>query len=98
LDVRAYDTSWGEISLASVSPGDIVRFSVRANTSNATVNKARFTVNGISYETVKTRTGGSSDWEYYEDIEIPQIPDGETSLTITVKGELYSPSGNIGWF
>lgn len=99
LDIRAYDSEWTSLTandLTELQPGDVVRFSVRGNASDNGINKARFSLNGaMPIETTQTKPGTTN--EYYQEFSLPQISEGQNSLTINVKAELYHPVLNM-WF
>jgi len=82
--------------LSELKPGDVVRFSVRGDASDNGINKARFSLNGSTFtETTQTKPGTNN--EYYKEFTLPEIPNGEDSLTISVKAELFHPELNM-WF
>lgn len=99
LDVRAYDIEWNSLTindLSLLSPGDSVRFSVRGNSSDNGINKARFSLNGNTpIETTKIKPGTNN--EYYQEFTLPDIPEDKESLTISIKAELFHPILNM-WF
>jgi len=87
----------GDLSL--LQPGDEVYFTVRGiasiNGNAGSIQKARFTVNGVTGAEVSTTKPGTNN-EFYDLVVIPDFPAGETSLTISVQGEIYHP--DFGWF
>ncbi len=99
IDVRAYDNEWNSLTaddLALLQPGDLVRFGVRGSASDNGITKARFSLNGsVPVETTLKKP--DSDNEYYQEFILPEFPEDEDSLTISVKAELYHPDLNM-WF
>lgn len=101
LTVLAYDIDWNLLTssqLAGFLPGDQVYFTVKGifnGTSTQLIQKARFTINGTLRAEVTSLRPGTSD-EYYDLYTVPGFASGQSSLTISVKGELYQPE--VGWF
>lgn len=92
LNVLAYDEGWTQLSvndLKSLKVGDVVRFTVRGTTTQGSMSKARFSINGTAaVETTNKRPG--TDEFYYE----YKIPPGVN--TFNIKAELFHSSA--GWF
>lgn len=94
LAVQAYDTSWNSLSgiqLSQLKAGDKVRFAI-AGSPATDIDKAKFTINGITTAEITQKGTGAHANEYYYDYTIPA---GVTSFTITAK--LHSISLNV-WF
>ncbi|OGM21333.1 hypothetical protein A2955_01300 [Candidatus Woesebacteria bacterium RIFCSPLOWO2_01_FULL_37_19] len=90
-DVKAYDNLWNPLDLAdlaSLEPGDIVRFAVSGSASSGSFDKARFTINGSLKPEVTTKKPGTQEFYYQY-----TLPDGVSSFTI--KGEIHH--SNLGW-
>jgi len=97
LNILAYTTSWQPLSaedLASLSPGDEIRFTVSGVATSGTIDTARFTINEIQMDAVTQKKPGTN--EFYQEYTIPDMPAGQTSLTITVRAEIHHDS--LGWF
>lgn len=92
LNIQAFDTDWNKLAasdLASLNPGDKVRFTVSGTTTSGSINKARFIINGVTRPEVIQKRPGTQ--EFYDEYTIPE---GLTSFTI--KSQLNHSS--IGWF
>lgn len=92
LDVKAYDTGWNQLSsgdLASLKPGDIIRFAVGGTTTSGGFDKARFTINGTLRTEVTAQKPGSD--EFYDEYTVPA---GITNFT--VNAEIHHTS--LDWF
>lgn len=99
VEVKAYDTNWVAINpdrLGQLKSGDKVRFTVRGSASEGTITQARFTINGTLRSPV-TGVRPGTEAEFFDEYTIPAIPAGQTTLSISVKGEVYHPSFNT-WF
>lgn len=84
--VQAYDATGNVLpssELASLKPGDTVRFAATAVGSGGTVDSVRFTINGIQRPPVTTQlAGGDAFYDEY------QIPEGATSFDVTAEVHL----------
>ncbi len=99
VEVKAYDTNWVAINpdrLGQLKSGEKVRFTVRGSASEGTITQARFTINGTLRSPV-TGVRPGTEAEFFDEYTIPAIPAGQTTLSISVKGEVYHPSFNA-WF
>jgi Cys-rich repeat protein len=104
LDIQVYDTSWNQLTgtqLSNLKAGDKIRLVVGGSASSGTLDKARFTVNGIVRPAVTTtvrqqnyptfKAPSTSTINYYDEYT---IPDGITSFS--VQAELHHST--LGWF
>lgn len=99
VEVLAYDTNWVAINpdrLGQLKSGDVVRFTVRGSASEGTITQARFTING-TLRTPVTSVRPGTEAEFFDEYTIPAIPAGQSTLSISVKGEVYHPAFNT-WF
>lgn len=91
-NVTAYDTEWNVLTnndLTSLSPGDIVRFTVSGTANRGSFNKAKFTVNNISLGETTTKKPDSD--EFYIEYTVPE---GVNSFA--VDGKVHHTE--LGWF
>jgi len=92
LNVKAYDTSFNELDatdLTLLKSGDKVRFAVLGTTSGGSIDKARFSINGGSYQETTLKKPGTEEF-YYE----YTIPAGTVSFSVTA--QLHHSI--FGWF
>lgn len=81
--VVAYDTSWDVLSssdLSNLKPGNKVRFTVSGSATSGTLDKARFTVNGVLRAEVTTKRPGTN--EFYDEYTIPA---GTTTFNVSAQ-------------
>jgi len=94
LNIQAFDTDWNKLSSADLSnlkPGDTVRFTVAGTTTSGTIDKARFTINGVQRLEVTQKRPGTQ--EFYDEYTLPE---GITSFSINA--QLHHSDPSIGWF
>lgn len=92
FEVKAYNPQWVQLStsdLASLEAGDIVRFTVSGTTSSGTLDKAKFTINGVLRPEVTQKRPGTD--EFFDEYTIPV---GVTTFTVSAQ-ILHS---TLGWF
>lgn len=90
LNIKAYNTSWVEITnLSSLKSGDRVRFTVAGSAASGSFDRARFTINGTLRSEVTAKKPDSE--EFFDEYTIPA---GITNFS--VKGELHHTT--LGWF
>ncbi len=96
LNIKAFDKDWNELSmaeLAKLKPKTIVRFTVVGSATSGSFDMGRFTINGVQRNPVTAKRPGTQ--EFYDEYTIPEIPTGQTSLTITVNAEIHHTV--VGW-
>ena len=104
LDLRVYDSSWtllNPAALASLQSGTKIMIAAIGVSDNPEITMARFSVNsGDWLETSQFREisngSGANINEFYVEYAIPDVPAGQASFTISIRGQLYHP--DFGWF
>lgn len=93
LEIKVWDTNWNQLTTAQIAqldPGNVVRLTVKGNTTQGTFDRARFGIDGAAdVETTLTKpvTG-----EFYLEYTIPV---GTNSFSVT--GQVHHVSLNQ-WF
>jgi hypothetical protein len=83
--IKVYDTSWREYperALSGIKPGDTVIFTVQGQTTQGTIDKARFKINGGDYQETTTKKAGTQ--EYYYQYTIPS-----TAISMNVEAQVH---------
>lgn len=96
LDIKVFDKNWKQIAaadLAKLKPNAVVRFTVAGSATGGSFDMARFKINGTQRNSVTAKRPGTQ--EFYDEYTIPEIPTGQTLLTITVNAELHHST--LGW-
>lgn len=91
LNIRAFDTSWNELSSAQLSAleaGNIVRFTVAGTATSGSFDMARFKINGVQRADVIQKRPGTQ--EFYDEYAIPS---GVT--TFTINAQIHHTT--LGW-
>jgi hypothetical protein len=89
--VKAYDTDWNLLTssdLNSLAAGDVVRFTISGEASSGEIDKAKFSINGVSTPEVTSKKPGTD--EFYYEYTIPTATD-----SFTVGADIHSTS--YGW-
>lgn len=84
--IKVYNTSWRQFptkDLTSIKPGDTIIFTAQGQTTQGTIDKARFKINNGNYqETSRKKTGTQ---EYYLQYT---IPDDATNVNVSAQVHL----------
>ncbi len=93
LNIKAFDTSWNEITdFSSLRAGDVVRFTISGTTNSGNIDKAKFRINSPTWRTtVVNKKPGTND--FYDEYTIPE---GVTSFT--VNAQLHHTNSAVDWF
>jgi len=94
LNIKAFDNNWVLLTAADLTElreGDIVRFTANGTTTSGTLDRARFSINGIVRTAVTQKRPNTQ--EFYDEYTIPA---GTT--TFTISAELHHTDATIGWF
>lgn len=94
LNIMAYDTEGNQLTsedLNNLQPGDTVRFAVSGSTSNGSIDRARFTINGTQGQAVTQKIPNTE--LFYDEYTIP-----EDISSFSIRAELHHTNASIGWF
>lgn len=72
VSIKAFSNTWQPLSatdLTKLKNGDVVRFTVMGTTTNGTVDKARFNINGTQRAETNSKRPGTD--EYFDEYTIP---------------------------
>ena len=90
--VKAYDNDWNSLSsfdLSTLKTGNIVHFTVSGTATSGVIDKAKFTINGISFGETTNKKPGTD--EFYVEYTIP-----EGVVSFTVDAQIHH--SQLGWF
>jgi hypothetical protein len=92
LEIKAFDTEWNRLSaseLSNLKAGDTVRFTVAGTATSGSIDKARFTINGV--QRAETTSKRPQTNEFYDEYTIP-----EDTTSFTIGAQIHHSS--LGWF
>jgi hypothetical protein len=83
--IKVYDTDWRqypERDLSSIKPGDTIIFTVQGQTTQGTIDKARFKINNGDYQETSSKKTGTE--EYYYQYTVPN-----TATAMNIEAEVH---------